>query len=455
MLEELIADKSKQLGSHDISKEMRHLLKRNLIDSYSGICASLVDRPLIKTFKRYAETTADSNGIQVWGTTRRVQLVHGIFMNGILGRRSDLVNTYLSPNHLSGNHPSDNISLLLTLGGWKGIDGRALLQAMYLAYMLSCAFSDYYCPEAGGFDHDATAGFYTSLVAGHLLRLDRKGLIESQRIVGAMGLNTNQAALGQVSDWKHCTYASCAMHGTTAAMMAQAGFHGPVDIYQGQAGADRFFSHIDGFLSTIPDLQTITFKRWQALVFCQTAIDVALDLSPKFTRYDLATIDSVDVWTYAMALKQAGIAGAYHPDSQAGRTHSLPYCIAAALLFGTIDHASFDNQTAQTQQMQQLMKKIALHEDKQMSAEYPAKTACRIQISVADDQQIDAQRDYPHGAPQDPLHDDEITAKALTHLAPLVPNQKAEKIIQRLWNIENEQRLDWLLAPLTQEIDHG
>ncbi len=173
MLEELIADKSRQLASHDISIELRHLLKRNLLDSYSGICASLIDRPLIETFRRYAETTADNNGVRVWGTANRVQLVHGIFMNGILGRRSDLVNTYLSPNHLSGNHPSDNISLLLTLGEWKDIDGLALLQAMYLAYMLSCAFSDYYCPEAGGFDHDATAGFYTTLIAGHLLRLDK------------------------------------------------------------------------------------------------------------------------------------------------------------------------------------------------------------------------------------------------------------------------------------------
>ncbi len=123
MLEELIADKSRQLASHDISIELRHLLKRNLLDSYSGICASLIDRPLIETFRRYAETTADNNGVRVWGTANRVQLVHGIFMNGILGRRSDLVNTYLSPNHLSGNHPSDNISLLLTLGEWKNIDG--------------------------------------------------------------------------------------------------------------------------------------------------------------------------------------------------------------------------------------------------------------------------------------------------------------------------------------------
>lgn len=454
MLEELIADKSRQLASHDISIELRHLLKRNLLDSYSGICASLIDRPLIETFRRYAETTADNNGVRVWGTANRVQLVHGIFMNGILGRRSDLVNTYLSPNHLSGNHPSDNISLLLTLGEWKNIDGLALLQAMYLAYMLSCAFSDYYCPEAGGFDHDATAGFYTTLIAGHLLRLDKNSMVEAQRIVGAMGLNTNQAALGQVTDWKHCTYASCAMQGTTAALMAQAGFHGPVDIYQGQAGTDHFFPHIDTFLSTLPDLQTITFKRWQALVFCQTAIDVALDLFPQFSKLDISTIANVEVWTYEMALKQAGIAGAYHPDSQAGRTHSLPYCIAAALLYGTIDHNSFNDQTARKPQLLQLINKITLHEDRQMSTEYPAKAACRIQIVIGDDQRIEAHRNYPHGAPQDPLHDDEITDKALTHLAPLVPKQEAEKIVERIWNIENEKHLDWLLKPLTQEIDH-
>jgi len=452
MLEERIADHAARLGAQAVSGELLHLLKRNLIDSYAGICASLADAPLLGTFKRYAQSVPDMGGVEAWGTGRKAQLVHAVFMNGILGRRSDLVNTYLSPNHLSGNHPSDNVSLLLTLGGWLDLCGREFMQAMHLAYVLSCAFSDYYCPEGGNFDHDAAAGFYTALIAGHVLGLGKDGLVEAQRMAGAMGLSPNQAALGVVTDWKHCTYASCAMRGVTAALMARAGFHGPVDIYQGQAGADRFFPHVDDFLSPPPDLRTITFKRWQALVFCQTPLDVALALAPELAGVDRASIEKVDVWTYEMALKQAGFEGAYRPGTQAGRTHSLPYCIAAALLFGKIDHASFNDQTAQVPELQGLMGKISLHEDDRMSADYPEKAGCRIRIATLGGQVFEAERDYPRGAPKDPLSDAEITAKALAHLGTLVSAKDAKAITERLWNIEKEPGVGWLLAPLAQEV---
>jgi len=451
MLEERIADIAMELGSQCVPATLLHLLKRNLVDAYAGICASLADTDMIGTFKRYARSVADDDGVAVWGTGRRAQLVHAVFMNTILGRRSDLVNTYLSPNHPSGNHPSDNVSLLLSLTRWADLDGAGFMRAMHLAYVLSCAFSDYYNPEGGNFDHDAAAGFYAALIAGHLSGLDRDGLVEAQRMAGAMGLNPNQAALGTVTDWKHCTYASCAMRGVTAALMARAGFHGPVDIYQGQAGSDRFFPHVDEFLSPPPDLGTITFKRWQALVFCQTPIDVALDLAPQMAG-DPASIRTVEAWTYDMALRQAGFADTYRPDTRAGRTHSLPYCIAAALLYGKIDGEAFSDRTAQDPALHDLMGKIVLREDERMTADYPAKAGCRIRITTSDGRVFEARRDHPHGAPRDPLDDDEITAKAMAHLGPLVSAEEAEVVVSRLWHIENESGLDWLLAPLIQEV---
>ena len=49
-----------------------------------------------------------------------------------------------------------------------------------------------------------------------------------------------------------------------------------------------------------PDLGRIVFKRWQALVFCQTAIDTALELYPAFRKLDAASVSQVDVWAYHM-----------------------------------------------------------------------------------------------------------------------------------------------------------
>ena len=181
MLEERIATRVEALGGQTLSTEMTRLLKRNLLDAFGGICASLQDVPLLEKFKCYAAAFPDADGVGVWGIGGTAQLVHGIFLNTILGRRSDLVNTYLSPDHMGGSHPSDNLSLLLTLADWRGLTGAQLLRGLYVAYMLSCAFSDHYDPEGGGFDHDATAGVYTALITGHVLGLGHQALVEIGR----------------------------------------------------------------------------------------------------------------------------------------------------------------------------------------------------------------------------------------------------------------------------------
>ena len=207
---------------------------------------------------------------------------------------------------MGGNHPSDNVSLLLTLADWKKLGGSQLIRAMHAAYVLSCAFSDYCDPEAGGWDHDAAAPLYTALIMGLLEGLDTAGLMEAQRIAGAMGLNPDQTGLGLVTDWKHCTYASCAMRGVEAALMAKAGFKGPVDIYRGEAGWERFMPHAADFMAKPPDLGGIVFKKWQALVFCQTAIDAAVELSPEFSARGRQEVSVIRVETHEKALKEAG-----------------------------------------------------------------------------------------------------------------------------------------------------
>ncbi len=455
MREERIATMVEELGRQTLPTGMTWLLTRNLLDAFGGICASLQDASLLRKFKCYAAAFPDADGVTVWGIGSMAQLVHAAFLNTILGRRSDLVNTYLSAGHMGGNHPSDNLSLLLTLADWRGSTGAQLLRGLYVACMLSCAFSDYYDSEGGGFDHDAPAGVYTALITGHVLGLGHQELVEAQRMAGAMGLNPNQAGEGVITDWKHCTYASCVMRGISAAFMAQAGFQGPVAIYQGAAGLDRFLPHADAFMPEPPDLGRIVFKRWQALVFCQTAIDTALELYPAFSKLDAATVERVDVWTYHMAMVQAGTADAASPISRAGRTHSLPYCVAAALLRGTIDHETFGDEAAGSPDLAALMAKIVLHDDPAMTRAYPDKSPCRIVVQVAGGPRIEAALDCPKGDPRAPLSDADIETKTAGYLTDLVDPQTARNIVRRIWSIEQEQELGWLLAPLQQEVRRG
>jgi 2-methylcitrate dehydratase len=104
MLENELAQWAHRITFEDIDPSTVHILKRNVLDSYAGICASLEDAGMLAKFGRMANMAPAQEGISVWGIDQRVHESFALFMNANLGRRSDLVNSYVSPNRFGGCH---------------------------------------------------------------------------------------------------------------------------------------------------------------------------------------------------------------------------------------------------------------------------------------------------------------------------------------------------------------
>jgi 2-methylcitrate dehydratase len=322
---------------------------------------------------------------------------------------------------------------------------------MHVAYLLSCSFTDYYHPEENGYDHDTPALFYLSLAIGCAMGLSVAQLTEAQRIAGMLGLDIDQAAKGEVTDWKHCTYASCAMRALHAVKMAYAGFQGPRDIYEGEAGINRFLPHSGSILDPPPDLESIVFKRWPALVFCQTPIDAAVEIAGRID--DPEAIERVLVHTYRKAIEEADGETAYRPVSRAGRTHSLPYCVAAALVKKTIEYEYFNDDFLEKEKaVARLIPKIAVAEDVHMTRTYPDGSPCRIAVTMKNGEAIRLGRDFPRGDPHNPLTDREIEEKVERSMSHLAGRDEVRSIIGRVWELEREDSVDWLVAPLKKRI---
>ncbi|MDP5220079.1 MmgE/PrpD family protein [Ruegeria sp. 2205SS24-7] len=429
----------------ELDASTAHLLKRNILDSYAGICGSMYDTEMLAKFDRMVDIAPSECDVPVWGTGKAGTHADAIFLNSILGRRSDLLNTYFSPNKMGVAHPSDNVSLILTLADWLGKSGQDVLRLTHLAYQLAGMFSNYYFPESIEYDHDAAAIFYTTIIIGCALDLNVDELTNAQRIAGGMGLDTNQSARDRVTDWKHCTYASCALRGLFAVKMAKAGIEGPYEIYQGTAGVNRFFPHSEKMFEVKPDLESVVFKRWPALVFCQTPIDVALDLVARIG--DPKSIQRIDVSTYDMCVSIAAGETAWAPDSRAGRTHSLPYCVAGVFAKGSIAYKDFDEPCADDPVLNDLMTKVHVSEDPFMTAAFPAKSACKIMVTRKDGTSETTSRDYPRGDPADPMSDTEIEEKLHTYFF-FANKDEASTVIKQISGLEQLVNANELVSPL-------
>ena len=449
MIEQQLAQFIINMSSSKLDESVLHLIKRNILDAYAGICASLKDQSMLKKMDAVAEYSKDERGILVWGLNKKVSAPDALFLNSILARRSDLLATYFSPNRMGAHHPSDTIALVLCLSDYLKHDTSQLMKDTFIACMLSGAFSDYFDPEQAGYDHDAQSVIYASILIAYMMGLNEDQLIEAQRIAGVFGCDINQTALGKMTDWKHCTYASCALRGMHIARFVQAGFKGPEDIYEGDAGINHFFPHAEKMLSQLPDLSRIVFKRWPALVFCQTPIDVALDI---YSSNDGSQkIEEVKVETYSIAVENGATEGAFCPTSRAGRTHSIPYCVATALIKGTIEYRFFDDDFSRDSKestITDLMKKVSVVENTTLTKRYPDEAPCKITVKFKDGTKLTKERNYPRGDPKDPLSDKDLEAKGFPYIADVMGESIAKEIIERIWNMEREKSLEWMTGPL-------
>ncbi|WP_028569415.1 MmgE/PrpD family protein [Salinispora tropica] len=446
-LEERLARHTRKFVDRPMTPDELQVIKRSVADSYAGICASLADTSILHKFSEVVTGPGAGSETPVWGVGQESSITDAVFLNAILARRSDLLNTYVSPTAMGVVHPSDNVALALVLGDWLKWTGKQFLASVNVLFNLSARFADSYDPEIKGFDHDAAATFWVALAAGQALGLSEAKLVEAQRIAGEFGFTSNQAAVGHVTDWKHCTYASGAMRGLQAARLALAGFTGPASIYQGDFGADRFYRSGGMSFDAEPDLRTIIFKRWPALFYCQTPIDVARELSSRIG--DVTDIRQVKVETYDRALRNGATPSADNPTSRAGRTHSIAYCVATALL-KPVEYADFDADRARDPQLRRLLGRISVAEDSAMTKKFPSCTPCRISITLEDGEVIRQGRDYSRGDPRDPLSDDEISDKVRRNLKGLTSPSNEEEIISGLWNAERLDGLAVLQAPLQQ-----
>ena len=138
---------------------------------------------------------------------------------------------------------------------------------------------------------------------------------------------------------------------------------------------------------------------------------------------------------------------AWKPDSRAGRTHSLPYCVAAVLAKGSIAYQDFDEPYSGDPALNDLMAKVSVAEDAEMTAAFPAKSACSITVTRADGTKETASRDCPRGDPADPLSDAEIEDKLRTYFF-FAEDDEASMVIDRITRLEELPDVNDLVSPL-------
>ena len=163
----------------------------------------------------------------------------------------------------------------------------------------------------------------------------------------------------------------------------------------------------------------------------------------------MAGIAEIELGSYHVAIEIIGRdPEKWRPATRETADHSLPYCVAAALLDGTVTVESFDHKRLTDQRVRALMQKVRVIEQEEFIGWYPKAMPTRVTVRTAGGNEYVKQVDYPLGHPRNPLSDREVEEKFRSLAAPLFNRARAGKVIDIVWKLETLKDIGALMPLL-------
>lgn len=430
-----------------------HEVKRRFIDSLGCAMGALSGEPG-RIARELAKTVTSSASATVIGTRHESSPEWAAYSNGLHIRYLDYNDTYLS---LEPAHPSDNIAAVLAVGEPLKAHGRDLITATALAYEIQCRLCDACSIRARGWDHVTYGSFSTSLAAGKLLGLDVEALVHAQGLAGTPNNAMRQTRVGELSMWKGAAFANASRNGVFAARLAAAGMTGPAPIFEGEMG---FWKEVSGPFDLDVDafggegrrfmIDGTYIKFWPAEYHSQSAIDAALTM-----RSDVGPVDEIEDILIESFDAAVDIIGGepekWRPQSRETADHSLPYCVAVALMDGKVWLDQFAETRFRDEELLSLIAKIHVERNDELSARYPEGIPNRITVTTKSGARYTHEVTYPRGHAGNPMTDAEVETKFHALADPVLPAARISEALDRLWNLDREQEIGKVLKLLSVE----
>jgi 2-methylcitrate dehydratase PrpD len=160
--------------------------------------------------------------------------------------------------------------------------------------------------------------------------------------------------------------------------------------------------------------------RW-----AQPAVEAVLALQ-RAHRFDAADVVEIAIESFREAVDLG--AGCASPATTEDAQYSLPYAVAAALVFGRLGAEEVDEAAVAHPRVRRLLESMTLREDAEFSTLFPAERWARASMRLKDGRLLRSEPARARGNPENPLADEELRAKYHDLAAPVLGTPRAQRI---------------------------
>jgi 2-methylcitrate dehydratase PrpD len=432
-------------GYDDIPAEVVGKAKQHILDCV-GVTLAGSTAPIGRIVHEYLVEQGSSKHATVIGLGLRTTPPLAAWANGTLGHALDYDDNSID-NPIAIHPTVVTLPTVLSLGETRRTDGRDAIAALVLGIEVASTLGRSMTPRDFRVWHGTgTLGTVASAAAAAKLLS-----LTPQEIRCALGIASSTAA-GLVANFGTMTKPFHAGHagrnGVVAAMLAQKGFTSAPDVLEVHGGYGYALAKtydFDGIRDRLGDPWEIAnpgihIKRYPSCMATHHAIDAILALREDH-RIDPRDVDGVEVGTQRNVTHTL-----IHttPTTALEAKFSMQFCMAMALLEGSVTLAEFRDEVVRDPQVQELGSKVTLKTDPEIDAK--GRMAARVTITTTSGRRLTRLVEHAKGSRLNPLTRDEVYAKYATCAAYALAPERVEALADVIWRLEEIDDLTTVMA---------
>ena len=464
-----IAEFSINLKFEDLPKNVVETTKKYLYDSI-GCAFGGYHTKDVNILKDIYVNMGGKEEVTLIGFGKKIPAVNATLVNSLMIRALDFNDIYWKEDP---SHPSDLIPAALSTGELVGASMKDIIVAIVLAYEFEQRLCEFAVPgiRERKWHHATLTQFVSPIVAGKILGLTVDQMVNAIGISGSHNHTIGCSTAGKLTMMKNTVDPMAVQSGVFAALMAQKGFSGTEAVFEGKEGfMDCFFGwdvkkqklnalkmkgrefeeewswNLDKLLGGLGKSYRIlecSMKAFPCEALSHVHLTAVINAVKKNDiKYD--DIDTVTITTIARACDILFDPTKYRPESRETADHSLPYCVAAAIVDKKLTTQSFSEEKLKDPKIWEVIDKIKGEASEEFEKMFPEKQPSKVIIKTKDRKEFSEYKEYPKGDPREPMTLEDLEIKFNSLSSELLDSKKQEDIKNMIFNCEEMNVNDFM-----------
>jgi len=442
-----IAEFAVNLKYEDLPAEVVHEVKHYLYDSV-GCALGGYHTKDVNILREIYLGMAGSGEATLLCFGDKIPAVNATLVNSLMIRALDYNDIYWKEDP---SHPSDIIPAALSVGELRNLSMKDVIVAIVLAYEFEMRLCEFAVPgvRERKWHHATLTQFVSPIVAGKLLGLSVQQMVNAIGINGSHNHTIGCPTAGKLTMMKNTVDPMAVQSGVFAALMAEKGYSGTEAVFEGKEGLMDVFGEgwaeekLLGGLGDKYKILECSMKAFPTEALTHTHLSATLK-AIKNNDIDYKDIEQVTVTTIARACDILFDPHKYRPESRETADHSLPYCIAAAIVDRQISTQSFSDEKINDPAIREVIDKIKGEASTEFEAMFPAKQPSKVVVRTNDGKEYSEYLEYPKGDPREPMTEEDLDIKFGGLAEGLLDKARQAEFKQTIFNCESLSARDFM-----------